>query len=117
MATKTPKKSRSNVSQAPENLPSRSESAKNGVLNPDAPLTEMQWQFVVYLVDHGMTQTAAARAAAVCVIWWSTKLTTNRRCISVSGASGFRTPFLALSRRLGRFSGACETLERDFFAI
>lgn len=63
MATKTPKKSRSNVSQAPENLPSRRESAKNGILNPDAPLTEMQRQFVVYLVDHGMTQTAAARAA------------------------------------------------------
>ena len=63
MATKTLKKSRSNVSQAPENLPSRRESAKNGDLNPDAPLTEMQRQFVMYLVDHGMTQTAAARAA------------------------------------------------------
>ena len=63
MATKVIKKSRSNVSQAPENLPSRRESAKNGNLNPDAPLTEMQRQFVVYLVDHGMTQTAAARAA------------------------------------------------------
>lgn len=60
MATK---KSRSNVSQAPENLPSRTESAKNGVLNPDAPLTEMQRQFVAYFVDHQMTQTAAARAA------------------------------------------------------
>ena len=63
MATKTPKKSRSNVSQAPENLPNRRESAKNGVLNPDAPLTEMQRQFVVNLVDHQMSQTAAARAA------------------------------------------------------
>ena len=63
MATKTPKKSRSNVSQAPENIPSRRERAKNGVLNPDAPLTEMQRQFVVNLVDHQMTQTAAARAA------------------------------------------------------
>ena len=63
MATKVIKKSRSNVSQAPENLPSRRERAKNGDLNPDAPLTEMQRQFVVYLVDHGMTQTAAARAA------------------------------------------------------
>ena len=57
------KKSRSNVSQAPENLPSRRESAKNGVLNPDAPLTEMQRRFVVNFVDHQMTQTAAARAA------------------------------------------------------
>ena len=47
MATKVLKKSRSNVSQAPENLPSRRESAKNGDLNPDAPLTEMQRQFVV----------------------------------------------------------------------
>jgi phage terminase small subunit len=60
MATK---KSRSNVSQAPENLPNRRESAKNGVLNPDAPLTEMQRQFVAYFVDQQMTQTAAARAA------------------------------------------------------
>ena len=67
MATKTPKKSRSNVSQAPENLPSRSESAKNGNLNPKAPLTEMQRQFVMYLVDHQMTQTAAARAAGAAV--------------------------------------------------
>ena len=57
------KKSRSNVSQAPENLLSRSQRAKNGTLNPDAPLTEMQRQFVVNLVDHRMTQTAAARAA------------------------------------------------------
>lgn len=64
MATTTKRKvSRSNVSQAPENLPSRTESAKNGVLNPDAPLTEMQRQFVTYFVDHQMTQTAAARAA------------------------------------------------------
>ena len=64
MATSTKRKvSRSNVSQAPENLPDRRERAKNGVLNPDAPLTEMQRQFVVYHVDHGMTQTAAARAA------------------------------------------------------
>ncbi len=66
MATTAPKPrkvSRSNVSQAPENLPSRRESAKNGDLNPDAPLTEMQRQFVVNLVDHQMTQTAAARAA------------------------------------------------------
>jgi len=46
------KKSRSNVSQAPENLPSRRESAKNGILNPDAPLTEMQRRFVVHLVDY-----------------------------------------------------------------
>lgn len=61
--SKNRKVSRSNVSQAPENLPSRRESAKNGDLNPDAPLTEMQRQFVVHLVDHGMTQTAAARAA------------------------------------------------------
>jgi hypothetical protein len=60
MATK--KTYRSNISQAPENLPSRRERAKNGSLNPDAPLTEMQRQFVVNLVDHGMTQTAAARA-------------------------------------------------------
>lgn len=60
MATK---KSRSNVSQAPENLPSRRESAKNGDLNPDAPLTEMQRLFVVNMVDNSMTQTAAARAA------------------------------------------------------
>ena len=65
MATKTPKKSRSNVSQAPENLPSRSERAKNGNLNPDAPLTEMQRQFVVCLVDHGMTQTAAVSGATL----------------------------------------------------
>ena len=66
MATTAPKPrkvSRSNVSQAPENLPSRRESAKNGNLNPNAPLTEMQRQFVMYLVDHQMTQTAAARAA------------------------------------------------------
>ena len=63
MATKTPKKSRSNVSQAPENLPPRAETRKNGNFNPDAPLTERQRQFVVNLVDHGMTQTAAARAA------------------------------------------------------
>ena len=64
MATSTKRKiSRSNVSQAPENLPDRRERAKNGVLNPDAPLTEMQRQFVAYRVDHGMTQTAAARAA------------------------------------------------------
>ena len=63
MATTTPKKSRSNVSQAPENLPNRRESAKNGDLNPDAPLTEMQRLFVVNYVDHRMTQTAAARAA------------------------------------------------------
>ena len=66
MATTAPKPrkvSRSNVSQAPENLPSRRESAKNGVLNPDAPLTEMQRRFVVNFVDHQMTQTAAARAA------------------------------------------------------
>lgn len=60
MATK---KYRSNISNAPENLPSRSESAKNGNLNPNAPLTEMQRKFVVNFVDHGMTQTAAARAA------------------------------------------------------
>ena len=66
MATNPPKNrkvSRSNVSQAPENLPTRAEARKNGDLNPDAPLTEMQRQFVMYLVDHGMTQTAAARAA------------------------------------------------------
>lgn len=63
MATKTPKKSRSNVSQAPENLPPRAETRKNGNFNPDAPLTERQRQFVVNLVDHRMTQTAAARAA------------------------------------------------------
>lgn len=64
MATTTKRKvSRSNVSQAPENLPDRREGAKNGVLNPDAPLTEMQRQFVTYFVDHQMTQTAAARAA------------------------------------------------------
>ena len=64
MATTTKRKiSRSNVSQAPENLPNRREQAKNGVLNPDAPLTEMQRQFVAFLVDQQMTQTAAARAA------------------------------------------------------
>ena len=64
MATTTKRKvSRSNVSQAPENLPNRREQAKNGVLNPDAPLTEMQRQFVTYFVDQQMTQTAAARAA------------------------------------------------------
>lgn len=64
MATTTKRKvSRSNVSQAPENLPDRREQAKNGVLNPDAPLTEMQRQFVAFLVDQQMTQTAAARAA------------------------------------------------------
>jgi len=64
MATSTKRKvSRSNVSQAPENLPNRREQAKNGVLNPDAPLTEMQRQFVTFLVDQQMTQTAAARAA------------------------------------------------------
>ncbi len=64
MATSTKRKvSRSNVSQAPENLPNRREQAKNGVLNPDAPLTEMQRQFVAFLVDQRMTQTAAARAA------------------------------------------------------
>lgn len=60
MATK---KSRSNVSQAPENLPDRREQAKTGVLDPDAPLTEMQRQFVTFFVDQQMTQTAAARAA------------------------------------------------------
>ncbi len=66
MATNPPKNrkvSRSNVSQAPENLPPRAETRKNGNFNPDAPLTERQRQFVVNLVDHGMTQTAAARAA------------------------------------------------------
>ena len=55
--------SRSNVAHAPENLLSRREKAKNGSLNPDAPLTEMQRQFVTFFVDHQMTQTAAARAA------------------------------------------------------
>lgn len=65
MATSPTKRkvSRSNVSQAPENLPSRRESAKNGDLNPDAPLTEMQRLFVMNFVDNQMTQTAAARAA------------------------------------------------------
>ena len=57
------KVSRSNASQAPENLLSRREQAKNGTLNPDAPLTEMQRLFVVNMVEHQMTQTAAARAA------------------------------------------------------
>ena len=65
MATKTLKKSRSNVSQAPENLLARRERAKNGTLNPDAPLTEMQRQFVVNLVEHRMTQTAAVSGATL----------------------------------------------------
>lgn len=63
MATKPLKKSRSNLSQAPENVGSRRERAKNGDLNPDAPLTEMQRLFVVGMVEHQMTQTAAARQA------------------------------------------------------
>ena len=63
MATKPPKKSRSNVSQAPENLPNRREAAKSGELSADAPLTEMQRVFVLNFVDNQMTQTAAARAA------------------------------------------------------
>lgn len=68
MATKNPKlkskvRKRSNILQAPENLPTRAESAKNGTGNPDGMLTEMQRLFVVGIAEHGMSQSAAARAA------------------------------------------------------
>jgi phage terminase small subunit len=61
MATK--KSYRSNVMQAPENLEDPRLRRKDGRSNPNAVLTEAQRLFVVNYVDHGMTQTAAARAA------------------------------------------------------
>ncbi len=67
MAATKRKVQRSNIMSAPENLPSKRETAKNGDLNPDAPLTEMQTRFVGHFVDDRMTQTAAARAAGFSV--------------------------------------------------
>ncbi len=63
MDAKTIKRYRSNLIQSPENLPPRKKKMAEGTLDMEQPLTEMQRQFVTYVVDHQMTQTAAARAA------------------------------------------------------